>query len=322
MPSNPSGEGTKKTEVPSMVDLVRLARRPAFPPGGPELYRQIARLTDLDQSSEVLVVACGLAVTVEYFVREFGLEASGVDEDARAIESAEGRLREAGLLDRTHLQHAPVDEIPFKDGIFDVTVAELALTARVDPAAAIADAVRVTKPGGHVVLVQPMWKAPVDEERRSILSEHLGTRPLMLVEWKKLLKESGLENLHIEDWSDEETAFRPHVSKPFPDFAELFSLREKFGILRRAWGIWGWRGAWTALAREREVHNLLTRERILGLDLVKGTKPSSEARRDGGSSSAIRDAEPLVPGTVLEEAESPTGEVTGLPLFGSDGEGA
>lgn len=305
-----------------MVDLVRLARRPAFPPGGPELYRQIARLTDLSETSEVLVVACGLAVTVEYFVREFGLEASGVDEDARAIESAEGRLRDAGLLDRAHLQHAPVDEIPFKAGIFDVTVAELALTARADPAAAIADVVRVTKRGGHVVLVQPMWKAPVDSERRAILSEHLGTKPLMLVEWKKLLKEAGLENLHIEDWSDEETAFRPSVSKPFPDFAELFSLREKLGILWRAWKIWGWRGAWTALAREREVHNLLTRERILGLDLVKGTRPEGAETETDGSPRTEGDSESPVPAEVIEEAELPSEEGTGLPLFGAEGEGA
>lgn len=321
MPSTPSGEGLKKTAVPSMVDLVRLARHPAFPPGGPELYRQIARLTDLSETSEVLVVACGLAVTVEYFVREFGVEASGVDEDARAIESAEGRLRDAGLLDRAHLQHAPVDKIPFKDGIFDVTVAELALTARADPADAIAEVVRVTKPGGHVVLVQPMWKAPVDEARRGILSEHLGTRPLMLVEWKKLLKEAGLENLHIEDWSDEETAFRPKVSKPFPDFAELFSVREKLGILRRAWGIWGWRGAWTALAREREVHNLLTRERILGLDLVKGTRPFDGGPQLGGSLHDDGDAEPITGDAARQEAELSGAEVTDLPLFGAEADG-
>src|SRR5690606_34931809 len=78
--------------------------------------------------------------------------------------------------------------------------------------------------------------------------------------------------LHTEDWSDDRTAFRPALTKPFPDFAEIFSTTEKAGILRRAWGQWGWRGVRAALGRERAVHRLLTRERILGLDLLKGRK--------------------------------------------------
>jgi hypothetical protein len=94
----------------------------------------------------------------------------------------------------------------------------------------------------------------------------------MLVELKKLLREMGVRRLHTEDWSDDETAFRPTVTKPFPDFAELFSLPEKLAILRRAWRRWGWRGVKTAIQREAEVHRLLTRERILALDLVIGRK--------------------------------------------------
>ena len=42
-----------------MLDLVRLSPRRIPPPGGQDLLRQIARLTDLDQDSEVLSVACG-----------------------------------------------------------------------------------------------------------------------------------------------------------------------------------------------------------------------------------------------------------------------
>lgn len=31
--------------MPSMLDLIHLSRRPLFPPGGVDLYRQIALLT-------------------------------------------------------------------------------------------------------------------------------------------------------------------------------------------------------------------------------------------------------------------------------------
>ena len=255
-----------------MLDLVRLSRRPLFPPGGAALCRQIALLTDLDEGQDVVVSACGLGKMPEFFVREYRVSGSGVDDDMRLIERAENRARVDGLADRLHFQHGPMDDLPYRDEIFDVAVGELGLTAHADPQEAVRELVRVTKPGGTVVLVQPVWKAPVDKKRQEVLAEHLGARPLMLVEWKRIMREEGLGGLHTEDWSDEETAFRPHVSKPFPDFAELFSFTEKLGILRRTWRDWGWRGVWTALAREREVHNLLTRERILGLDLVKGVK--------------------------------------------------
>ncbi len=303
----------RTVDVPSMLDLVRLSRRPLFPPGGAQLCRQIALLTDLGEDQEVVVASCGLGMMPEFFVREYGVQGSGVDEDPRMIEQAEDRARVDGLADRLHFQQGAMDDLPYRDEIFDVAVGSLGLTAHADPWDAVRELVRVTKVGGTVVLVQPVWKAPVDQVRRDVLAEHLGARPLMLVEWKRMMREEGLSHLHTEDWSDEETAFRPHVSKPFPDFAELFTLAEKLGILRRAWKEWGWRGVWTALAREREVHNLLTRERILGLDLVKGVKGvlSGHGALVEGAAEDAGHAD-----DESERAPGSAGQLAGLPLFG------
>ncbi|MEX0980431.1 MAG: methyltransferase domain-containing protein [Gemmatimonadota bacterium] len=273
-PPDPAVKGS--TYAPSMLDLVRLSRRPLFPPGGEELYRQIALLTGMKADQEVLDVACGIGVTLSYFVEEFGVQGFGVDFDAQLVEQAEKRARESDLRGPLQFQQAPLDKLPYRDEIFDVVVGELGLAAHADPADAVRELVRVTRPGGRIVLIQLVWKAPVDPDRRRILTGHLGAHPLMLVEWKRLLREANVEKLHTEAWSDEETAFRPQVKKPFPDFAELFTLPEKLGILRRAWGRWGWYGVRTAVAREMEVHRLLTRERILGLDLVIGQKAESE----------------------------------------------
>ena len=273
-----------------MLDLVRLSPRLLFPPGGVDLYRQIAVLTEMGEDGEVLDVACGKGVSLEYFVKEFGVHGSGVDVDPTMIEQAEARSRDEGIADRLQFQTGRSDALPYRDEIFDATVGEIGLSNHCEPAAAISELVRVTKPGGVVVLVQLVWKAPVDEQRRVVLADHLGARPLMVVEWKRLLRESGISTVHTEDWSDEETAFRPTVAKPFPDFAELFSVGEKIGILRRAWTRWGWRGVRTVLEREREVHRLLTRERILGLDLLKGRK--GEAAEDSVARAEAESAPP------------------------------
>ena len=331
MPPTEAGTEVYAPTVPSMLDLVRLSPRLLFPPGGVDLYRQIAVLTEMGEDGEVLDVACGKGVSLEYFVKEFGVHGSGVDVDPTMIEQAEARSRDEGIADRLQFQTGRSDALPYRDEIFDVTVGEIGLSNHCEPAAAISELVRVTKPGGVVVLVQLVWKAPVDEQRRVVLADHLGARPLMVVEWKRLLRESGISTVHTEDWSDEEMAFRPTVAKPFPDFAELFSVGEKIGILRRAWTRWGWRGVRTVLEREREVHRLLTRERILGLDLLKGRK--GEAAEDSVARAEAESAPPdhesqtetatvgeetvTVPEAARDDEREET-DTAGLPLFGSD----
>jgi SAM-dependent methyltransferase len=258
-----------------MLDLVRLSPRRLFPPGGRDLYRRVALLTGMSEGQEVLVAACGPGVTLEYFVREFGVQGSGADEDPVLVGRVEARARAEGLAARMQVQQAPMDALPYRAGVFDVAVAELGLTARADPAEAIREVVRVVRPGGRVVLIQLVWRAPVNPERREVLARHLGAQPLMTMEVKKILRGAGVERLHTESWTDAETSFRGEAHKPFPDFAELFTLPEKLGILRRAWRRWGWRGVREAMARELEVHRLLTRERILGLDMISGVRTES-----------------------------------------------
>ena len=296
-----------------MLDLVRLSPRRLFPPGGIELFRQVALLTDMSEGDEVLGVACGKGVALEYFAREWGVVAAGVELDPLMVEEAQEAARKSGLTGRLTFESGRSDALPYRDAIFDVAIGEIALTNHCDPADAVRELVRVTKPGGFVVLVQLVWKAPVDEERQHVLSEHLGARPLMVVEWKRLLAGAGVEELHTEDWSVAETAFRGGTAKPFPDFAELFSLPEKVGVLRRAWRRWGWRGVRAVLAREREVHHLLTQERILGLDLIRGRKGPVPVPA-GAEEETEAHAPESVPASVSARRE----DTSGLPLFGDD----
>ena len=289
-----------------MLDLVRLSPRRLFPPGGEDLYRQIARLTDLAPGLELLDVACGKGIALEYFVREFQVHGTGLEEDSHLISQAELHFKETGLGREASFQSASPADLPFRDETFDVVVGEVGLAAHVDPAEAIRELVRVSRPGGRVVLVQLVWQAPVDELRKKILSDHLGARPLMAVELRRILMDAGVGELHTEDWIDADTAFRSKASKPFPDFAELFGLGEKVGILRRVRKRWGWGGVWTVFQREVEVHRLLTKERILGLNLLLGVK-----------------AGPAQDGTEKKgEALDGDHQTSGLPLFGPEcGEG-
>ncbi len=288
-----------------MLDLVRLSPSPRLPAGGEALYRKVALLTDMGEASDVLVVPSGLGATLHYLVAEYGVRGSGVDEDARVVELAEEGARSLSLSPAAQFQRAPAIDLPYRDGIFDVVIGELGLTHADDPEAAVRELVRVTKPGGAVVLIQLVWKTPVEETRRRTLAQRIGTQPLMQVEWKRLLDQAGVEALHAESWSEDQTGVRASSESPLPDFAELFTVWERLGILRRVWGRWGWRGVRTALQREAEIHRVLTREHILGLDLLKGCK---------------RGGDPATPEP--ERAESDPAQVEGLPLFGDGIKGA
>lgn len=316
-------KGTEQRS-PSMLDLVRLSPRRLFPPGGADLYRQVARLMELAPGMELLDVASGLGVPLEFFVREFGVHGTGIEEDPHLLAAAEAHVRGEGLTGRLSFQKASPGDLPFRDETFDVVVGEVGLAARVDPKEAIRELARVTRPAGKVALIQLVWKAPVDLERRRILSDHLGARPLMSVEVRRVLMDSGVTDLVTEDWTDEDTAFRQQVKMPFPDFSELFSLREKLGILRRAWGRWGWRGVLTVFQREVEVHRLLTKERLLGLTLVAGRKSGRAPEADETSpgappESGVQEGEPGAP--PARSKEDGDLQASGLPLFGSDSTG-
>ncbi|HEU0054288.1 MAG TPA: methyltransferase domain-containing protein [Longimicrobium sp.] len=260
-----------------MLDLVRLSREVVFPPGGEELYRQIASLTELHEGSEVIDVACGRGISTLFLAKSYGAQGVGVDPDRNLVDEAGHRARSDGLDTRFHFETAALDDLPYRDGIFDLAIGEIGLAASADPARAVGELARVTRPFGCVVLIQLIWTGNVGPERREILSRHLGARPMFLVEWKQLLRDAGVVDLVVEDWSDAPSPFRPAANGPFPDFAELFTFREKVRILRRALRRWGWRGVQGAVVREREVHRLLTRERVLGLSLIKGTRWQSDA---------------------------------------------
>jgi ubiquinone/menaquinone biosynthesis C-methylase UbiE len=266
------GRSVVHTTAPSMLDLLRLSPDPVFLAGGEDLYRRIARLTEVGPGTEVLTAACGRGTSTIHLATAYAIACAGVERDANLVREAETRALEAGVADRVHFQRAELDDLPYRDETFDVTIGELSLATATDPARAIQELARVTRPLGAVVLVQLIWTGNVEAERREHLVRYLGARPMMLVEWKQMLRDAGVVDLVTEDWSDRESPFRPKVRTPFPDFAEIFTLRQKMAILRRALRRWGWRGVRGAIVREAEVHRLLTRDRVLGLTLIKGTK--------------------------------------------------
>ena len=187
------------------------------------------------------------------------------------VEVAEQRARDADVAARVHYQSAPVDDLPYQDEVFDLAIGELGLVSSADPTQTVNELARVTRPGGHVVLIALIWTGHVDEDRRQILIRHLGAPPLVLVGWKQALREANVNDLQVEDWSDQAFPFLIR-GRTFTHMSELSTLADKVSILRRAWQRWGWRGLKGAVKREYEIRTLLGPERTIGVTLITGVK--------------------------------------------------
>ncbi len=265
--------------TPSAMGLTRLSTRLSFPPGGEVLYRSILRGVELSDASEFVVVPCGRGRGALFIAEATGAAGAGTDPDPVMVEVATRRVRRADLAERLHFETAPLEELPYQDAVFDLALGEIELGAARDPAAAVRELVRVTRPGGAVVLVQLVWTRALEAERQAELVERLGVRPLVVVEWKQLLREAGVEGVMVEDWSDAASSqSQPSV---LGGLAELFTLRGKLRLLPRAWKRWGWQGVRVVLSRERELRHLVEEERVLGVSLIRGTLPAEPIEEAG-----------------------------------------
>jgi ArsR family transcriptional regulator len=79
--------------------------------------------------------------------------ALGVDASRDMLALARARLAERGLADRCAVRQADMYRLPLPDGGFDVVALQMVLHYAEDPAAALAEAARVLRPDGLLLLV-------------------------------------------------------------------------------------------------------------------------------------------------------------------------
>ena len=255
--------------VPAVLRLVQRAVLERWRATDDDLYREVAALSEAAPRTEMLVSGCGEGETAEWLAARTGATVTGVDPDAGRIAAAESRARSPGHVPAVHYEHAPLDDLPHETGVFDVAIGEPALSAAADPERAVAELVRVVKPMGTVVLMQLTWTSGVARSAREAVVDRLGLRPHLLVEWKQMMRDAGLVELQVQDWTDGAPGGR--ASAPGAEHPHL-TLRQKAHIVGRVWRRWGWRAARGAVERETSLIRELSRERAFGFQLMKGVK--------------------------------------------------
>ncbi len=159
----PARELDRSTIVSAQFSNVDSSNDPAafvsYLDGTTERFRERKRasyaLLELSPGEAVLDVGCGPASDVfelEAIVGPTG-RAVGVDVSYAMIEEA--RKRAATVASRAEFEVSPIESLPFPDATFDAVRTERVLMHVADAARAVRELVRVTKPGGRVVAIEP-----------------------------------------------------------------------------------------------------------------------------------------------------------------------
>ena len=139
------------------VELFSGPDSPFAAPANPSL----AWIGPLDPSMIVLDVACGAAHASEPLAPHVR-QVVGVDLTPALLQLGAERTRAAGI-DNLLLQEGDAEALPFTDASFDVVCCRSSVHHFVNPQRAVDEMVRVTRPGGRVVLLDVV--APDDDCR-------------------------------------------------------------------------------------------------------------------------------------------------------------
>lgn len=146
----------------------------------------LRRLIGREPAGELLDIATGTGRVLE-LLGDKVVGAIGIDRSLDMLKVARANVMRAGLR-HCQLRHADMLRLPFQAGRFDVAVLHMALHYVEDPVAALAEAARVVRPGGRLIVVD------FDEHQHSELRENHAHRWLGFSEARmaRLLEQAGL----------------------------------------------------------------------------------------------------------------------------------
>jgi len=164
-------------------------------------------LLDLAPGHRVLDLGCGPAtdtLALGELVGESG-QVVGVDHDAEMVGEANRRAAAAGMDARVKHRQADATALPFEPEVFDAARSERVFQHLLDPERALAEMVRVTKPGGRIVVSDADWGTlsidtpEVELERRltRFLVERCVNNAVSGRRLPRQFKRQGIENVKV-----------------------------------------------------------------------------------------------------------------------------
>lgn len=176
-----------------------------------DALREIQQLKSLARhgigpGAAVLDVGCGFGLETGRLAQlvQPGGRVVGLDHSVAFVEEARRRAAAAGLEARFEAGDARA--LPFEDASFDIARAERVLVYVSEPEKALAELKRVTRPGGHVALIEPDFGTnTVNLTDRALTRRVLAhecdsgvVNGWLVRELASMLRRAGFRDIHID----------------------------------------------------------------------------------------------------------------------------
>jgi SAM-dependent methyltransferase len=166
-----------------------------------EEWRTAAGRLALGPGAKVLDVACGSGGPALELARRTGATVVGVDVNGHAIATAGELAQRGGLGARVRFEEADASKpLPFPNGSFDAVVCIDAVNHLPDRRAVLSDWHRLLRPGGSLLLTDPVVVTGLVSAEEVTLRASIGFFVFSLgSENERLLGETGFELLRCDD---------------------------------------------------------------------------------------------------------------------------
>jgi len=166
-----------------------------FAPSFAEGHTRMIEALDAQPGERVLEVGVGTGISLRHYV--LGVKVDALDFSAAMLKKAQKRLDKGEVVAEVRLHQMDAHKLEFDDDTFDHAVVAHAIAVVAEPEVVLREMMRVTRPGGKLVVVNhykddpgKLWRAWNPVRRKLGLGEHF--------DLPELLQACGLEIVQDE----------------------------------------------------------------------------------------------------------------------------
>ena len=172
--------------------------------GGIPATDALAHHAQINESTHVLDLCCGLGGPARYLAYHYGCRVTGVDLNTDRLAGAVRLTERTKLQDRVLFHHANALQTGLADETFDVIVSQEAFCHIPNKKTLMTECVRLLKPDGRIVYTDILARSSLTNEICCRLENEMVFSELSTLEqYCHLLEEKGCHVVEVEDLSDD-----------------------------------------------------------------------------------------------------------------------
>ena len=174
--------------------------------GGIEANAALASKAAITQSDHVLDVCSGMGGPARWLAHRIGCRVTGLELNERRCQAASRLTTLTRLSGTVEFSCGNALAMPFADGAFDVAVSQEAFVHVPDKPRLLAECARVVKSGGRIAFTDIVQRGRLDDRDLARLRDEMAYPSVETIGgYRKLLQESGCDEVQVDDLSDKWT---------------------------------------------------------------------------------------------------------------------